>query len=151
MIIRFRYINMIKKYFNSVLSAVLCLLLSSCTESCNEKYIDITIYNISSEAVYVTFVTSTVPSYIIKSKEFNSKDLYFELKPSEKYSFRRPEEQLHGSKLHVLMIKSSTMDQYDNKAFYEAEDICDKRFILSYDDLEKMNYIIVFKDDNHDD
>ena len=47
----------------------------------------------------------------------------------------------------MLIIKSSTMDMYDNKSFYEADDVCDKRFILSYNELEKMGFTIQYEDD----
>ena len=135
------------KILRKIATSLLCMLLCSCTEGCDEKYVDITIYNNSSESIYVTYMMSSTSDYIISSRDINYKDLYLVIKPFESYKFRWVEEQLRCYILHLLIIKSSTMDSYDDKSFYEADDVCDKRYALTYGDLEKMGFIIEYRDD----
>lgn len=129
---------------------LLCFLLCSCSEGCNDEYYDVIIYNSSSEAIYYLFIFGMPPSKeVLKSSSWPYKSEYQKIESCNLEKIRMYEPSLHYG-MQVLIIKSSTMDKYDNKAFYEADDICDKRFILSYDDLQKMDLIIEYTDDQQD-
>ena len=126
-----------------------CLLLCSCTEKCNEEHVDVTICNNSSEKIYyaVEFGRNIPKGDSLKSSSFRYKDYFVSLDAGQKDAIDFQTRYLYDG-LQVLIIKSSTMDMYDNKSFYEADDVCDKRFILSYNELEKMGFVIEYKDNS---
>ena len=59
------------KILRKIATSLLCMLLCSCTEGCDEKYVDITIYNNSPESIYATYMMSSTPDYIISSRDIN--------------------------------------------------------------------------------
>jgi hypothetical protein len=125
-----------------------CLLLCSCTEKCNEEHVDVTICNNSAEKIYyaVEFGRNIPKGDSLKSSSFRYKDYFVSLDAGQKDAIDFQKRYLYDG-LQMLIIKSSTMDMYDNKSFYEADDVCDKRFILSYNELEKMGFTIQYEDD----
>ena len=83
----------------------------------------------------------------LKSSSFRYKDYFVSLDADQKDIIDFQTRYLYDG-LQILIIKYSTMDMYDNKSFYEADDVCDKRFILSYNELEKMGFVIEYKDNS---
>ena len=107
-----------------------------------------TICNNSSEKIYyaVEFGRNIPKGDSLKSSSFRYKDYFVSLDAGQKDAIDFQKRYLYDG-LQMLIIKSSTMDMYDNKSFYEADDVCDKRFILSYNELEKMGFTIQYEDD----
>ena len=129
----------------AILYSILVVLSSAFCVSCDDNLVEITFFNNSKGAAYFTCVVSDDPSYVIKSKDFGSKNYFIKVEPSERLSFSKDEEQVSCEKIHFLVIKSTTMDKYDDKSFREAEDICDKRFVFTYNELKKKGFVIEFK------
>lgn len=46
----------------------------------------------------------------------------------------------------ILVFRQSTMDKYTKEELIEKE-IFDKRYVLSYDDLKAMNFMIIYNDE----
>ena len=127
---------------------ILCMLLCSCSEGCDDEHIDVVFQNGSSERVYYFICSNrTSEGDTLKSSTNPYKSGYPSMEAGEKLVVDFNKHDINRG-VQWLIIKSSTMDKYDNKSFYEAEDICDNRFILTYNELEKMGFVIEYKDDS---
>lgn len=48
-----------------------------------------------------------------------------------------------GRTEQIFVIKQSTLNKYPQEVIFQ-KDTCDKRFVLTYDDLEAMNFKVVY-------
>lgn len=128
----------------------LCLMAMFCTASACEDFeedmIDVWLENKSEETIWVKGASFTDGRLISPYDVFRFENNVRDVKPEDTYKFWRcigPERLEQGIEFQIIVFKQSTIDKYTTEELIEQE-IFDKRYSLSYDDLKAMDYKVVY-------
>ena len=123
--------KIVKKLVCLLMLAVLCTS-TWCDDGDAFKFVEITFFNESTENVFVSelaLLDNDVLYYTDISAVSKNK--------TSKYYC------ICGNPFYLYVYKQSTIDKYSRKDIVE-NNICDKIFVFSYEELEAMNFKIVY-------